>query len=312
MSPSKPRDSNARTITFLAILCTLCAVILAVMASALAERQDKAKNLDRSLQMLIAAKICTPTGTFQVQEPQGAFSPAVWDATTGTLVATTAPQPPTSNEILAAYDAFFFPFLTDSQGQVKTFAQLGVSEDQYLAEHRKTGYATLPWKLLYGIRPNMPAAQRTQAPLVGFIIPVNGFGLWDAIYGYLAIKSDGDTVIGTTWYDQKETPGLGAEISEPQWQSQFPGKKIFQESSPGEAVDFKTAPIGITVVRGKVSDVLGTSPKAMSAVDGISGATLTGNGVTAAYKDSLQPYRAFLVLYTSGQITTLSSLGGTQ
>lgn len=312
MSLSKPRDSNARTITFLAILCILCAVILAVMASALSERQDKAKNLDRSLQMLIAAKICTATGTFQLQDPQGAFSPASWDSKQGALVSTMTPQPATPNEILAAYNAFFIPFLTNSQGQVKSFKELGISEDQYLTDHRKTGYAALPWKLLYGIRPNLPAAQREQAPLVGFIIPVNGFGLWDAIYGYLAIKSDGDTVIGTTWYDQKETPGLGAEISESQWQSQFPGKKIFQQSSPGETVDFKTAPIGITVVRGKVSDVLGNSPKAMSAVDGISGATLTGNGVTAAYKDSLQPYRAFLVLYTSGQITNLSSLGGSQ
>ena len=52
--------------------------------------------------------------------------------------------------------------------------------------------------------------------------------------------------------------------------------------------------MGIIVVKGKVSDVYGTTPKARSAVDGISGATLTGNGVTAAYHNSLTPYRAFL------------------
>ncbi len=49
------------------------------------------------------------------------------------------------------------------------------------------------------------------------------------------------------------------------------------------------------MVRGKVSEVYGDSPKAKSAVDGMSGATLTGNGVTAAYKDVLEAYRAFLI-----------------
>jgi Na+-transporting NADH:ubiquinone oxidoreductase subunit C len=110
------------------------------------------------------------------------------------------------------------------------------------------------------------------------VIPVNGFGLWDAIYGYLALDPNGDTVIGITWYDQKETPGLGANISETSWQSLFPGKVIFQESPDG-STDFKTAQLGITVVRGKVSEVYGDSPKAKSAVDGMAGATLTGNGV---------------------------------
>jgi Na+-transporting NADH:ubiquinone oxidoreductase subunit C len=120
-------------------------------------------------------------------------------------------------------------------------------------------------------------------------------GLWDAIYGYLAIKNDGDTVIGISWYDQKETPGLGANIAEPEWQSQFPNKKIFQESPNGET-DFKTAPLGITVVKGKVSEVLGDSTKALSAVDGMAGATLTGNGVTNAYRDVLAAYRPFLLI----------------
>ncbi len=46
------------------------------------------------------------------------------------------------------------------------------------------------------------------AEIEGYVFPINGMGLWDAIYGFLAIKTDGDTVIGISWYDQKETPGL--------------------------------------------------------------------------------------------------------
>ena len=127
---------------------------------------------------------------------------------------------------------------------------------------------------------------------------MNGYGLWDAIYGYLAIKPDGNTIIGIAWYDQKETPGLGANIAEPSWQKQFLGKHIFQESPDGKT-DYKTAPLGIVVVKGKVQNVLGDSPKSKSAVDGMAGATLTGNGVTDAYRSVLSAYRPFLVRIAS-------------
>src|SRR5690606_10592622 len=129
---------------------------------------------------------------------------------------------------------------------------------------------------------------------VGYVIPVNGYGLWDAIYGYLAIEPNGETVIGTSWYDQKETPGLGANIADAEWQDLFPGKLIFQPRANGE-VDPATAPIGIVVVKGRVSEVLGDAPKAKNAVDGMPGATLTGNGVTDAYRFVLNAYRPFFV-----------------
>ncbi len=57
--------------------------------------------------------------------------------------------------------------------------------------------------------------------------------------------------------------------------------------SPDGKTDYKAAPIGIIVVKGKVSEVLGDTPKSKSAVDGMAGATLTGNGVTDAYRDVL-------------------------
>ena len=140
----------------------------------------------------------------------------------------------------------------------------------------------------------MPNEISKESKPEGYVIPVNGFGLWDAIYGYLAVATDGNTVIGISWYDQKETPGLGANISEAPWQDLFPGKKIFQESADGKT-EFKMTPLGIVVVKGKVSEVLGTNPKSKSAVDGMAGATLTGNGVTDAYRDVLGPYRPFLM-----------------
>jgi Na+-transporting NADH:ubiquinone oxidoreductase subunit C len=179
--------------------------------------------------------------------------------------------------------------LVNYKGEELTFQKAGINEQKYIQEYRKAGYYQQPEKLVYQITSNA----KKEASVEGYVIPVNGMGLWDAIYGFLAVKPDGNTVIGISWYDQKETPGLGANISEPEWQSQFPGKHLFQESANGQT-NFKTAPLGITVVKGKVSEVLGSSPKALSAVDGMAGATLTGNGVTNAYRDVLASYRPFL------------------
>ena len=90
-------------------------------------------------------------------------------------------------------------------------------------------------------------------------------------------------MIGTTWYDQKETPGLGAEIASNAWQKQFAGKSILNNGS-----------IGIVVAKGKA--------KADNAVDGLPGATLTGEGVTKAYRTSLTPYRALLEKMKKGSL----------
>lgn len=278
------------------ILSLVCAIILSTLASALKEPQEVAKELDRSKQMLIAAHILSPYGYFEVQDEQGKLEPAKY-VKRGLLEPTSDHLYPTQEQILEVYRTRISPFLINDQGEIKTFQEAGIDEQNYIHEFRKTGYYKQPFKLIYKIYPN-PQKEEKQSdpnrPVEGYVIPVNGMGLWDAIYGFLAIKPDGNTVIGISWYDQKETPGLGANISEPQWQSQFPGKHIFQETASGQT-DFKTAPLGITVVKGKVNEVYGHSPKAVSAVDGMAGATLTGNGVTDAYRNVLDAYRPFLI-----------------
>lgn len=275
-------------------------MILSTLASALKEPQEMAKELDRSQQMLIAARILSPYGYFQTQDEKGNFVPAKVLAG-GELVPAPSEIIPSQNEILEVYRKRIAPFLVNDEGEEKTFEQAGIDEQKYIKDFRKTGYSHEPMKLAYKIFSNPTASEsgnETQKKkgreVIGYVIPINGMGLWDAIYGYLAVKPDGDTVIGISWYDQKETPGLGANIAEPEWQSQFPGKRIFQESAGGET-NFKSAPLEIVVVKGKVKEVLGDSPKSLSAVDGMAGATLTGNGVTAAYRDTLGPYRPFLI-----------------
>lgn len=287
MSEPQP-SSNKQVITFMVILSVVCAVILSSLASALSEPQEVAKELDRSEQMMIAARVFTFEHTFQMQDEKGNYIPAKY-AEGGRLVPGTPEDKATNAEILEVYKTRFIPKLVDDKGELTTFEKAGLDETKYTADFKKEGYYKQPYKLIYEILPN-----DEQKKPIGYVIPVNGYGLWDAIYGYIAIAPDGVTVIGISWYDQKETPGLGANISEKPWQSLFPGKKIFQESANGE-IDLKTSPIGINVVKGRVNEVLGDSPKAKSAVDGMAGATLTGNGVISAYKDVLSAYRPFFI-----------------
>lgn len=298
MSESPPSEgtSNAKTILFMVVLSFVCALILSILASVLEKPKEIAKDLDRSKQMMIAAKILDHNGYFLLQENDNKYIPAK-SLPDGVLVPGSEKDFATNSQILELYKKRLKPLLVNDKGEAVTFEEAKVNEEEYLAKYKKTGYYKEPLKLIYAILPNPnpdeKATEKNQKP-IGYVIPVNGYGLWDAIYGYLAIKPNGDTVIGISWYDQKETPGLGANISEQPWQSLFPGKLIFQES-PNGTTDFKTAPLGIVVVKGKVSDVLGDSSKAKSAVDGMAGATLTGNGVTDAYRDVLAAYRPFLI-----------------
>lgn len=289
--PQQPNwiDSNKYVITFITVLSLICALILSIMASALTPAQERAKQLDRSEQMMIAAKILSINGYFLIENDKGEYVPAKY-TDNGLLEPGSETDKASSEQTLAVFKKRIRPILVTKDGEKTSFEKEGIDLQSYVTDFQKSGYYKQPLMLIYEILPN----QAEPGEPIGYVIPVNGFGLWDAIYGYLAIKPNGDTVIGTTWYDQKETPGLGANISEWDWQKQFLGKLIFQQS-PNGTTDFKTAPLGITVVKGKVSEVYADSPKAKSAVDGMPGATLTGNGVTSAYKDVLAPYRPFLI-----------------
>lgn len=55
-----------------------------------------------------------------------------------------------------------------------------------------------------------------------YIVPMRGKGLWGPVWGYLALESDGNTVVGATFDHKSETPGLGAEITTPMFTEQFP------------------------------------------------------------------------------------------
>ena len=98
------------------------------------------------------------------------------------------------------------------------------------------------------------------------ILPVYGAGLWSTMRGYLAIEADGNTVRGLRFFEHAETPGLGDQIDKDSWLAQFPGRLLFDAAGEPR----------FEVVRG----IAPPGPNAVHQVDGMSGATLTGDGVT--------------------------------
>lgn len=119
---------------------------------------------------------------------------------------------------------------------------------------------------------------------MAYIIPMNGAGLWGPIWGYIALDAaDHSTVLGVDFGNKGETPGLGAEISTQGFAQHFVGKQVFKDG------EFKS----IAVVK------KGTVLEGQDHVDGISGGTLTSDGVHAMLKHSIEPYKAFLETYNA-------------
>lgn len=135
---------------------------------------------------------------------------------------------------------------------------------------------------------NKPAAER-KLPLYiytgddgrkYYIIPTYGVGLWGPIWGYVALEDDFNTVYGATFDHKGETPGLGAEIAEAEFQVQFRGKKIMSESNTF---------VSVRVVKPTDKTDFGDEHR----VDGISGGTITSRGADAMLKNCIEPYLAY-------------------
>ena len=138
----------------------------------------------------------------------------------------------------------------------------------------------------------MDLADRKKLPLfvwkengevLKYAFPISGKGLWSTIYGYLALEKDLSTVKGVTFFRHGETPGLGGECEKQWFQDNFKGKQLIVDGKPQ-----------FEVVKGKVADRF---PQGNNhAVDGISGATITGNGITKFVRRDLELYEKYFSL----------------
>lgn len=112
------------------------------------------------------------------------------------------------------------------------------------------------------------------------VLPLFGRGLWDVIWGFVALKSDMNTIQGVKFEHKGETPGLGARIAEDEIQQRYADKKVYEE---GEIAS-------VVMMKGEGNDWSDDAHK----VDGMSGATLTAKGVNDMLKEYLLAYEGYI------------------
>ncbi|AWM14046.1 NADH:ubiquinone reductase (Na(+)-transporting) subunit C [Flavobacterium sp. NRK F10] len=112
-----------------------------------------------------------------------------------------------------------------------------------------------------------------------YIFPVRGNGLWDAIWGYVALNDDLKSIYGVFFDHKGETPGLGANITESFFKDDFKGEMIYDKDG-----NYKS------VTTSKSNADPNNVDKTDNEVDAISGATITSNGVSAMLKKGISLY----------------------
>ena len=240
---SKPKSNNAKTISVALMLCLVCSVLVSAAAVGLKPAQVENARLDRNKNILVAAGMYDAESdtASDVAERFKDFDVEIVDLNKGSYVddaALKAAGIPDRN----AYDA--------SQATKNKALSEDLGNNDPAGIGRKPKYAKVYVK-----------KDDTGKPEI-VVLPIQGYGLWGTIYGFLTLESDMNTIKGISFYEHKETPGLGARIEEPEWRAKWSGIHSYDENG--------NVATGVTKA--------GT-PKE-NWVDGISGATLTGRGVS--------------------------------
>jgi Na+-transporting NADH:ubiquinone oxidoreductase subunit C len=244
-----PKDSMAKTLIFACAIALVLAIVVSIASVTLRPLQKA--NLERERQARIVSMVSRAIGD------AGPLTAHVVDLATGRI----APgiDPVTYDQAAAARrpdSSIVIPREADSAG-------IG----------RRAKHATV-FIRREGGKPTL------------IVLPVFGAGYQSTLHGYLALRGDGNTVAALNFYKQGETPGMGARITEPAWQSLWPGKRLADEGGT----------VRIAVVRGTAAGP--------HEIDGISGATRTGTGVTNMLRFWLGKYGfgPFLARVKAGKI----------
>ncbi|MDX2425573.1 MAG: Na(+)-translocating NADH-quinone reductase subunit C [Cycloclasticus sp.] len=247
-----PNNSTAKTFIMATLVCLVCAIFVSVSAVALRPLQQLNKELDKKKNILQVV------GLYQDGDDiEAAFSKIeikLVDLETGEY---------TTELDAASYDAR--RAAKDPALNVKI--------------PKKNDLASIRTRPKY-----MPVYQVKEGDVVKqLILPINGYGLWSTLYGFLAVENDGQTIVGLSYYEHAETPGLGGEVDNPKWKQMWAGKKIYDSSND----------VAIKVIKGTVAP---GSTGAEYQVDGLAGATLTSRGVSnmLQYWLGAEGYQAYL------------------
>ena len=233
------QGSVGYNLAFAAAVCLVCAVVVSSAAVSLADRQDRNVALDKQQNVLLAAGLTTDGENLTADEVAARFAPmtpVVVDLASGAVI---------------------------DDGDTAGFDQRAAANDparSRVAPENSARVIRVPdAALVYEIRDPSDNLEMV-------VLPVEGLGLWGTLYGFVALDGDLRTIRGLTFYEHKETPGLGGEVDNARWKALWPGRLAFDET---------LTPV-IAVVKGQAGPVTDDP----HAVDGLSGATVTSRGVT--------------------------------
>jgi Na+-transporting NADH:ubiquinone oxidoreductase subunit C len=252
-------DSVGKTVGVAAALCIVCSILVSTTSVKLKPLQIKNKQMDMKKNILSAAGLLGD-GTDIESVYKSRIEEKMVDFSTGSYSAKTT----------EGFDLQKAEANPDTSIKIeKDFAGLGRRAKE---------------SIIYIIKDE--AGQKA-----GLILPIRSQGLWALMYGFIALKNDAKTVVGFQYYQQGETPGLGAEVNNPKWKAQWVGKLVFDESNAPK----------ISLVKLRAAE---GSSEANHQIDALSGATITSNGVqnSLRYWLSNEAFGKFLSVYRGGQL----------
>ncbi|MGM8930759.1 Na(+)-translocating NADH-quinone reductase subunit C [Salinicola halophyticus] len=227
-------NSIKKTLVVAFSLCVICSVVVSSAAVVLKPKQVQNQELDRKSNILQVTQLYKPGDDVEEKYAE-LITPRVVNLETGEYSEDLDP---------GSYDQF------DAARDPATSRTLS-GDDDIAGIGRQENFSTV---YLVG-NPDEPDQ---------IVMPIRGQGLWGLMEGFLSVQGDGNTIVGLSYYDQSETPGLGGEVDNPRWKAKWDGKKIY------EGGDFQDPQIQL--VKGGASGEY--------EVDALSGASLTSRGVT--------------------------------
>ena len=257
-------DSTRYTVLFATAVSVVCALLVSTAAVGLRDRQESNAELYRRKNVLLAAGLAHAGDPLSRDEVLALFDRRIR---------------------VRAIDLKSGRWISDERFDVKNYDQRKARNDparSRAAAPNDAQVARLPEVgTVYVVE--SPDGQPEQ-----YVLPIEGMGMWGTLYGFLSMDGDGNTVRGLTFYEQKETPGLGGEISNPSWQALWVGRKAY---------DTNFVP-RLAVIKGQA----GPPAQDPHHVDGLSGATITSNGVSRVVHFWLSEdgYRPFLKSLANG------------
>ena len=255
-------ESPKQTMIVAACLCLVCSVLVSTAAVVLRPAQQIQKTLD------IQRNILKVSGRYDESRSIASQFKRIEPV----LIELAGKRPRISNPSEEGIDLNTYD---PRKAAKKTYDSVAVNPPGGLPQISRREIYTIAYEI-----------RKDDGNLDQVILPIYGKGLWSTLYGFIAVDADGQTIRGVTFYEHGETPGLGGEVDNVAWKALWPGKSAFTAADIEAASLYHLPAPTIQVAKGHVTP---ETAQAEHKVDGLSGATITSNGVTALVKYWLGP-----------------------